>query len=69
MSVVSVRLDPEDEKWLRAKGLKPGSFAREAVHQAIRRAEAREAREWLERHQIRGGVDSTDFIRHDRDTR
>ena len=69
MSVVSVRLLEEDEKWLRARGLKPGTFAREAVHEAIRRAELRESRDWLAQHSYKSEVDSTEFIRRERDSR
>lgn len=69
MSVVSVRLREEDEAWLRARGLKPGTFARDAVHEAIRLAEIEEAHDWLAAHAFKSSVDSTAFIRHDRDTR
>lgn len=68
MSVISVRMDEDDEKWLRARGLKPGAFARQAVHEAIRRAEILEAQDWLARHSFSSEVDSVDFIRKDRES-
>lgn len=68
MGVVSVRLEEADEKWLRDRGLKPGAFARLAVHEAIRREEIREAREWLDRHSFKAEVDSVTFFRRDRES-
>ena len=43
MGVVSVRLDEHDVQWLRHRGLKPGSFAKQAVQAAIRREEIEHA--------------------------
>lgn len=68
MSVISVRVDEEDEAWLRKRGLKPGAFARRAIHEAIRRAEIEEAHAWLAKHTFRSDVDAVEFFRRDRET-
>lgn len=67
MSVVSVRLEEADEKWLRKRGLKPGTFARLAVHEAIRRQEIKEASEFLAKHRVKVEGSLVDFIREDRE--
>lgn len=69
MGVVSVRLDERDQEWLRRHGIKPGQFARLAVHEEIRRREVREASEFLAKHRIKFGRDLADMIREDRDRR
>ena len=68
MGVVSIRLSDEDEAWLRKRKIKPGSFAREAVHEAIRLREFREAREFLDRYRIVPEVDSVTFFRRERES-
>jgi hypothetical protein len=66
MGVVSVRLDPSDEAWIRRHGHKPGSFARQAVHDAIRRTEIEAANGRLAALRLDSGVDAVAFFRKDR---
>jgi len=68
MSVVSVRLNEEDEAWIRKRKLSPGTFARDAVHEVIRLKEIEEAHEWLAKNRLRANFDATAFIRKDRDS-
>ncbi len=67
MPVVSVRIDDADEDWLRRRNLKPGAFARVAVHEAIRRMEIKESREFLQQHTVCLDRPSLELIREDRD--
>jgi hypothetical protein len=69
MGVVSVRLDDEDEAWLRKRNLKPGQFARLAVHEEIRRREIQEASDFLARNRFKPLKPAVDMIREDRDAR
>lgn len=62
-----MRLQEEDELWLRGHGLKPGTFARQAVHEAIRRLQIQEARTFLDGHTVRIEAPSQEWIRADRD--
>jgi hypothetical protein len=66
MGVVSVRLDDEDEAWLRRHGLKPGAFARAAVHEAIRREEILQAGQRLAKGRVKLPKESAELIRDDR---
>lgn len=68
MGVVSVRLEDRDEHWLRKHGYKPGAFAREAVHEAIRREEIRRAGEFLDKHRFKLPRPSVEMIREDRES-
>ena len=67
MGVVSVRLDDETQAWIEKRGLKAGTFARQAVMEAIRLEELRANIEWLDTHRVDFGGDSTKLIREDRD--
>lgn len=68
MGVVSVRLDDEDEAWLRKRNLKPGQFARLAVHEEIRRREIQEASDFLAKNRVKFDRPVVDLIREDRDS-
>ncbi len=68
MPVISVRLEESDEKWLRKRGLKPGAFARAAVHEQIRLQEIRGAREFLDAHSFVAEVDAVAFFRQERES-
>jgi hypothetical protein len=68
MAVVSVRLEDKDLAWLRSHGLSPGSFARAAVHEAIRQQEIKDARAFLDQHRIAFDRPVADLIREDRDS-
>jgi hypothetical protein len=69
MGVVSVRLEDADEQWLVDHGHKPGTFARAAVHEAIRREEVRASRAWLEANRVPSDGKATAFFRAERDGR
>ena len=65
--VVSVRLNPEQQAFLKKHKLKPGPFAKEAVDRAIRILEVEEAHAWLAKHRIKADRPVVDLIREDRD--
>ncbi|MEK6985034.1 MAG: hypothetical protein AABX89_01455 [Candidatus Thermoplasmatota archaeon] len=67
MPIVSVRLDLEQDKWIRKHGFKPGTFARMAVHEAIRRQEVKDASSFLGKHRITFDRSVVELIREDRD--
>ncbi len=69
MSVVSVRLAPEVEAYLKKHKLKPGPFAKQAIELEIKRRQFREALDFLERNRIKtkDGRSAVDLIREDRD--
>jgi hypothetical protein len=69
MGVISVRLLDDDEAWLAKRNLKPGTFARDAVHDAIRRLEIKAAREFLDANRVKFDKTVTEMVREDRDRR
>ena len=68
MAVISVRLEDQDLEWLRKRGQSPGTFARAAVHEAIRREEIREARRWLDANGFTSPTSAVELIREDRES-
>ena len=69
MGVIRVRLDDEDEAWLRKRGIEPGQFVQHAVHEAVRRLQIREASEFLAKNRIKFEKSVEEMIREDRDSR
>lgn len=67
MPVISVRLAPEQQAFLKRHKLKPGPFAKEAVDRAIRVLEVEESHAWLAKHRIKADRSVVDIIREDRD--
>lgn len=67
MSVVSVRLSPEAEAYLKRHKLKPGPFAKDVVEREVKRRLFREAMGYFRKHPIKLDRPAVDIIREDRD--
>lgn len=67
MTVVSVRLTPDQLLFLKKKKIKPGPFAKQAVDKAIARLMFREAMDYVRKHPIKLDRPVVDIIREDRD--
>lgn len=67
MTVISVRLGPEQQAFLKEHKLKPGPFAKAAIEKEIRRLQFREAMEYFRKHPVKLDRPAVDIIREDRD--
>lgn len=67
MPIVSVRIGPEAEVFLKKHKLKPGRFAKEALEKEIRRLQFQDAMDHFRKNPIKLDRPAVEIIREDRD--